>query len=83
MAAQIAVGTLGLTIDEFEAMTPREYEWRLEGKQQDERRALLRTAQLAVWVMNPWMTPKISVGDLVALRPEEQPQTDWSAWVNT
>lgn len=71
---------LALSIDEFEAMTAREFEWRLDAEKQRERRALLRTAQLACWVMNPWLKKPIGVGDLVALRPEEQPQTDWQAW---
>lgn len=59
-------------------MTPREYHWRLEAKRQDERRALLRTAQLAVWVMNAFGS-KATVGDLVHLEPSEQP-TDWQSW---
>lgn len=62
-------------------MTPAEYEWRLDGHEQSERRELKRMAQLACWVMNPWMGNRpIHVGDLVALRPEEQPQIDWSAY---
>lgn len=68
----MACGTLGLDIDVFEAMTPAEYEWRLRGQEQAERRALLRTAQLACWVMNPWLSNPITVGDLVALRDDEQ-----------
>lgn len=79
----MACGTLGIDVEAFEAMTPAEYEWRLKGQEQAERRALLRTAQLACWVMNPWMGNKpLSVGDLVALRPEEQPKIDWRRYVD-
>jgi hypothetical protein len=72
---------LGLTIDAFEMMTPAEFEWRRRGQAQEERRALLRTAQLACWVMSPFLKNPITVGDLVALRPEERPRIDTSGWV--
>lgn len=79
----MAVGFLQLSIDEFEAMTPREFEWKLDAEHDRERRARLRTAQLACWVMNPWLKQPMKVGDLIPLRPEEEPQIDWTEGMET
>jgi hypothetical protein len=78
-AYETAIGALGMTVDEFEHLTPREFQWRLDAANDRERRALERTAQLAAWVMNPWLKKPITAYDLLGVPPAERP-TDWTAW---
>lgn len=51
----IAFGFLALSAHEFDAMTPREFQWRYEAEIERENREFDRIAQLACWVINPWM----------------------------
>jgi hypothetical protein len=54
-------------------MTPREFQWRLEGASKAERRAMKRTAQLACWLLGA-LGQKLTVGDLMYLPPDERPK---------
>jgi hypothetical protein len=45
----------GLTAQQFWAMTPREVEWWIQSKADAEMREFERLAQLACWVVNPWL----------------------------
>lgn len=74
--AEVAVGVLGLSIDEFEAYTPRELQWRHDAVVAKERRDLERLAQLASWVMSPWLKDVVTADELMG-KPKK---TDWQAW---
>lgn len=52
---RVALGYLRLTLEEYEACTPRELQWRYEAEVGREDREFERIAQLACWVLNPWM----------------------------
>jgi hypothetical protein len=80
VAAQVAVGELGLTIDAFEAMTPREFQWRVDGAAKQDLRELKRTAQLACWVLSAFSKKPLTVSDLIQLPASERPQTNWTEW---
>lgn len=69
----IAIGVLGLTGDEFEALTPRELYWRMQGYRRHRALDRRQIAELAVWVMNPWLTQTITVDDLVGPLPSADP----------
>jgi len=47
---QTVIGRGGMTAAEFDAATPREVVWRIEGLRDREDREWQRTAQLAAWV---------------------------------
>jgi len=47
---QTVIGRGGMTAAEFDAATPREVVWRIEGLRDREERDWQRTAQLAAWV---------------------------------
>ena len=61
----IAIGELGLTADAFEALTPRELQLKYDAAIAQERRALERMAQLAAWVMSPWLKEPVTAADLM------------------
>lgn len=61
----IAIGELGLTADAFEALTPRELQITYDAALARERRELERLAQLAAWVMSPWLKEPVSAADLM------------------
>jgi hypothetical protein len=54
---RIAVGYLAMSLAEFDALTPRELGWRIEQTVERENREFDRLAQLACWVINPWLEP--------------------------
>lgn len=47
---EICIGRGGMTAAEFDAATPQEAIWRVEGLARTEEAAWMRTAQLAAWV---------------------------------
>lgn len=73
----IAIGELGLTADVFDALTPRELQWRYEAKQAQERRVLEGLAQLAAWVMSPWLREPVTAADLVGTPKRRTPVWPW------
>jgi hypothetical protein len=52
---RVGIGFLRLSAAEFGAMTPLEFSWRLDAEFERENRELERIAQLACWVLNPWL----------------------------
>lgn len=54
---RIAAGYLAMTLRDFEALSPVEFQWRVEQAMERENREFQRLAQLACWVINPWLTP--------------------------
>jgi hypothetical protein len=52
---RIAMGYLQLTAIQFGDLTPQEFQWRLQADVDRENREFERIAQLACWVMNPWL----------------------------
>jgi hypothetical protein len=68
------IGYCGLSAQEFWAMTPREVEWRIEADVDRENRQLERVAQLACWVMNPWLSKgqRYTVKKLVGRKPPKR-----------
>lgn len=52
---RVGIGFLGLSAAAFGALTPLELSWRLEAAFERENRELERIAQLACWVLNPWL----------------------------
>lgn len=65
-------------------MTLREVQWRLDGETERENRAFERLAQLACWVINPWIEKaehKMHVSKLLTRRAVGQAHdTDWDEW---
>ena len=65
-------------------MTPREARWRIEDEVNRENRELERVAQLACWVVNPWIEKrenKMHVSNLVSRRGNKRAEaTDWDEW---
>lgn len=55
---RIAFGYLRLSLAEFETLTPRELQWRFDAEIERENREFERLAQLACWVINPFMGKK-------------------------
>lgn len=47
---EVCIGRGGMTAAGFDAATPQEVIWRVEGLARDEEAAWLRTAQLAAWM---------------------------------
>lgn len=73
---RIAIGFLAMTAEEFEQYTPRELQWRYEAEVQRENRHFERVAQLACWVINPWLGPqKLTTRDLLQIGPKKS--EDW------
>jgi hypothetical protein len=72
---RIAAGYLAMSLPQFEAMTPREFQWRLEQAMEREHREFNRFAQLACWVINPWLKPgqQIKAHQLLGGRPLPPP----------
>lgn len=68
----VAIGDLEMTPDAFEAATPRELYWRLDAYQAREHRALERIAQLAAWVLNPWVRSAVQTHDLIGRPPDRE-----------
>lgn len=52
---RVGIGYLRLSAEAFGALTPLELSWRLEAETERENRELERVAQLACWVLNPWL----------------------------
>lgn len=79
-----AIGFCRLTAHEFGEMTAREFWWRYEAEIERETRSMKRTAQLACWVISPWLKSPITVEKLMPSQPVEpaKPWTteDWKAW---
>ena len=53
---QTVIGRGGMTAAEFDAATPREVVWRIEGLRERDDREWQRTAQLAAWVFGSKVT---------------------------
>lgn len=71
------LGYCRLSAAEFDRMTPKEAQWRLQAETEREDREFERLAQLACWVMNPWIERKqdrMTVGKL--LRRRVRPKND-------
>jgi hypothetical protein len=52
---RVGIGYLRLSASEFDNLTPIEFSWRLEAEQERENREFERLAQVACWVLNPWL----------------------------
>lgn len=52
---RVGIGFLRLSSAEFGALTPLELSWRLDAEFERENREFERLAQLACWVLNPWL----------------------------
>lgn len=52
---RVGIGYLRLSAADFGALTPLELSWRLDAEMERENRELERIAQLACWVLNPWL----------------------------
>ena len=66
-----AFGTLRLSLEQFENLTPHELGLAIRAASEREQREFERLAQLACWVINPWMGGKtLTVRDLLQ-RPGE------------
>lgn len=67
-----AFGTLRLSLTQFEDMTPKEFHHALKAEADKEQREFERIAQLACWVINPWIGggKPLMVRDLIR-RPGE------------
>jgi hypothetical protein len=76
----MAIGELGMTVDEFEALTPQELNWRVEAAQNREKRERERLAQLAAWIMSAWLTKGVNPYDLLGVPKGDRP-TNWDAWI--
>ena len=72
---RIAAGYLAMSLREFDALTPLELQWRLDQTLDREHREFQRIAQLACWVINPWLKPgqQIRVDQLIGGRPLPPP----------
>ncbi len=73
-----AFGTLRLSMAQFEEMTPTEFSHALRAEAEKEQRAFERMAQLACWVINPWMGngKPLHVRDLLRRPGERRRQRD-------
>lgn len=52
---RVGIGYLRLSAADFGDLTPLEFSWRLDAEMERENRELERVAQLACWVLNPWL----------------------------
>jgi hypothetical protein len=52
---RIAIGYLRMTSEDLEIYSPRELQWRYEAELLREDREFERLAQVACWVINPWL----------------------------
>jgi hypothetical protein len=74
------LGYCRLSATVFDRMTPREAQWRLQAESEREDREFERLAQLACWVMNPWIEKqqdRMSVGKLLKRRVAPAKKDDW------
>ena len=66
-------------------MTLREVQWRIHEEFERENREFERLAQLACWVINPWIKERadqMRVSKLLKRRMPGQPDgEDWREWV--
>jgi hypothetical protein len=64
---RIAFGYLRLSLLEWDTLTPLELQWRVDAEIERENREYERTAQLACWVINPWLksSGQLTVGKLL------------------
>lgn len=79
----IAIGC-GITPQNFRLMTPREVNWRINEVRARENRTFERIAQLACWVINPWISEqrdKYTVSKLLVQKPRKPAKTNWTEWV--
>lgn len=58
-------------------MTPREVGWRLEWLAKQRQDAQERTAQLAAWVLTPFIGKSLEVSDFLK-RPGEEKTGNWA-----
>lgn len=68
-----------MSAEEFDHATLREVQWRIEAESGREDREFERIAQLACWVMNPWIEnqrDKMHVGKLLKRRVKAD-DDDW------
>lgn len=68
---RVAIGFLEMTAAEFEGYTARELQWRYDAVVERENREFRRIAQLACWVINPWLgqhAKPIQVRDLLGTK---------------
>jgi hypothetical protein len=65
-----AIGYCGLSAEAFNAMTPMEFQWRLQADVERENRELERIAQLACWLINPHLKrgQQLTVNKLIKRR---------------
>lgn len=80
---RIALGYCRISAKTFDAMTPKEVQWRIEAEQGRENREFERIAQLACWVINPWITnrsDRYTVGKLLRRHPKHDGD-GWKEWV--
>jgi len=76
---RVGIGFIGLSAAEFDAYTPREFQWRYEAELERENRHFERIAQLACWVINPWQgqhAQPLTVRKLLPRRPAKR-EPDW------
>lgn len=65
-------------------MTPREVQWRIHAETERENREFERLAQLACWVINPWITERkdqMRVSQLLKRKKPQMQDQDWREWV--
>lgn len=75
----IAFGFMAMTAEQFDAVTPRELQWRYAAEVERENRQFDRLAQLACWVINPWMgqhSKPLTVRSLLRRGPAKK-SVDW------
>jgi len=74
-----------LSARQFDRMTPREVQWRLHAETERENREFERIAQLACWVVNPWISDRshqLRVSKLLRRQMPGQVQgDDWQEWI--
>lgn len=78
---RIAIGYLRMSSEELELYSPRELQWRYEQELLREDREFERLAQLACWVMNPWLgkhAQPLTVRTLLRRGgPKRKPKDEW------
>ena len=66
-------------------MTPREVQWRIHAETERENREFERLAQVACWVVNPWIkerSDQMRVSKLLKRRmPGQEEGEDWREWI--
>ena len=68
----MALGYCRLSREAFFAMTPREFSIRMRAEVERENREFERLAQVACWVMNPWLKPQDRLSVRKLLRPKQR-----------